>query len=64
MQRISKSEGDVVCKIYFSKRKLVLECLEGPRKSKLEVPFPEVQALRLLQEVCMPVLCRHTYLLY
>ncbi|OWM65848.1 hypothetical protein CDL15_Pgr015273 [Punica granatum] len=42
----SRYEGDLVAKCYFAKRKLVWEILEGGLKSKIEIQWSDIMALR------------------
>ncbi|XP_058754599.1 uncharacterized protein LOC131627756 [Vicia villosa] len=43
---ISKHEGDLVAKCYFAKQKLVWEVLEGELKSKIEIQWADITALK------------------
>ncbi|KAL6861903.1 hypothetical protein ACP4OV_017603 [Aristida adscensionis] len=43
---ISRYEGDLVAKCYFAKHKLVWEVLEGGLKSKIEIQWSDITALR------------------
>ncbi|KAF8401339.1 hypothetical protein HHK36_012273 [Tetracentron sinense] len=43
---VSRYEGDLVAKCYFAKRKLVWEVLEHGLKSKIEVQWSEISAIR------------------
>ncbi|CAI8611324.1 unnamed protein product [Vicia faba] len=43
---ISKHEGDLVAKCYFAKQKLVWEVLEGELKSKIEIQWSDITALK------------------
>ncbi|WOK99978.1 hypothetical protein Cni_G08690 [Canna indica] len=42
----SRYEGDLVAKCYFAKRKLVWEILEGGLKSKIEIQWSDIAALK------------------
>ncbi|XP_057841605.1 uncharacterized protein LOC131051212 [Cryptomeria japonica] len=42
---VSRYEGDLVAKCYFSKRKLVWEVLEGGLKSKIEIQWQDITGL-------------------
>ncbi|KAE8687145.1 50S ribosomal protein L35 isoform 1 [Hibiscus syriacus] len=42
----SKYEGDLVAKCYFAKHKLVWEVLEGGLKSKIEIQWSDIMALK------------------
>ncbi|KAG6469814.1 uncharacterized protein LOC122032278 [Zingiber officinale] len=42
----SRYEGDLVSKFYFAKRKLVWEILEGGLKSKIEIQWSDITALK------------------
>ncbi|CAL5037221.1 unnamed protein product [Urochloa decumbens] len=43
---ISRYEGDLVAKCYFAKHKLVWEVLEGGLKSKIEIQWSDITALK------------------
>ncbi|KAH6835958.1 hypothetical protein C2S53_005312 [Perilla frutescens var. hirtella] len=43
---VSKYEGDLVAKCYFAKHKLVWEVLEGGLKSKIEIQWSDITALK------------------
>ncbi|KAL6555187.1 hypothetical protein OROGR_006445 [Orobanche gracilis] len=43
---VSQYEGDLVAKCYFAKHKLVWEVLEGGLKSKIEVQWSDIMALK------------------
>uniref|UniRef100_A0A7S3C5L3 TRF2/HOY1 PH-like domain-containing protein n=1 Tax=Prasinoderma singulare TaxID=676789 RepID=A0A7S3C5L3_9VIRI len=45
--RVARYEGDVVAKCYYAKRKLVWEVLEHGLKSKLEMLWDDIHALRV-----------------
>ncbi|KAK4402140.1 hypothetical protein Sango_0954700 [Sesamum angolense] len=45
-QRITRHEGDLVAKLYYAKRKLVWEVLEGALKSKIEIQWSDIIAIR------------------
>nr|CAD1840204.1 unnamed protein product [Ananas comosus var. bracteatus] len=45
-ERVSKYENDLVAKCYFAKHKLVWEVLDGGLKSKIEIQWPEITALK------------------
>nr|DAD38249.1 TPA_asm: hypothetical protein HUJ06_008890 [Nelumbo nucifera] len=47
-ERKSKYEGDVVAKCYYGKRKLVWEVLENGLKSKIEIQWAEISAIRAI----------------
>lgn len=42
----SRYEGDLVAKCYFAKHKLVWEVLEGGLKSKVEIQWSDIMALK------------------
>lgn len=42
----SRYEGDLVAKCYFAKHKLVWEVLEGGLKSKIEIQWSDIMALK------------------
>ncbi|KAK7327767.1 hypothetical protein VNO77_21858 [Canavalia gladiata] len=44
----SRYEGDLVAKCYFAKHKLVWEVLEGGLKSKIEIQWSDIMALKAL----------------
>ncbi|KZV29602.1 hypothetical protein F511_00880 [Dorcoceras hygrometricum] len=43
---VSKYEGDLVAKCYFAKHKLVWEVLDGGLKSKIEIQWSDITALK------------------
>nr|DAD45433.1 TPA_asm: hypothetical protein HUJ06_003663 [Nelumbo nucifera] len=43
---VSRYEGDLVAKCYFAKHKLVWEVLEGGLKSKIEIQWSDIMALK------------------
>ncbi|KAK3032239.1 hypothetical protein RJ639_035532 [Escallonia herrerae] len=43
---VSRHEGDLVAKCYFAKHKLVWEVLDGGLKSKIEMQWSDIMALR------------------
>ncbi|MCL7034820.1 hypothetical protein MKW94_024877 [Papaver nudicaule] len=45
-QRVAKYEGDLVAKCYYAKRKLVWEVLDGGLKSKIEIDWKDISAIR------------------
>ncbi|KAJ1281416.1 hypothetical protein BS78_04G304100 [Paspalum vaginatum] len=45
---ISRYEGDLVAKCYFAKHKLVWEVLHGGLKSKIEIQWSDITALRAI----------------
>jgi len=46
MQYVSRYEGDLVAKCYFAKHKLVWEVLEAGLKSKIEIQWSDITALK------------------
>lgn len=42
----SRYEGDLVAKCYYAKHKLVWEILEGGLKSKIEIQWSDIMALK------------------
>lgn len=46
VQYVSRYEGDLVAKCYFAKHKLVWEVLEGGLKSKIEIQWSDITALK------------------
>ncbi|CAN6724530.1 unnamed protein product [Malus baccata var. baccata] len=49
-QRVAHNEGDLVVKCYYAKRKLVWEILDQGLKSKIEVQWSDISALRAVIE--------------
>ncbi|KAJ4969285.1 hypothetical protein NE237_015986 [Protea cynaroides] len=47
-ERVSIHEGDLVAKCYYAKRKLVWEVLEGGLKSKIEIQWSNISAIRAI----------------
>ncbi|KAL3620659.1 hypothetical protein CASFOL_035571 [Castilleja foliolosa] len=47
-QRITKHEGDLTAKLYYAKRKLVWEVLNGALKSKIEIQWSDIIAIRAI----------------
>ncbi|PIN02111.1 hypothetical protein CDL12_25380 [Handroanthus impetiginosus] len=45
-QRITRHEGDLIAKIYYAKRKMVWEVLDGALKSKIEIQWCDIIAIR------------------
>ncbi|KAJ3698398.1 hypothetical protein LUZ61_002103 [Rhynchospora tenuis] len=45
-ERVSRYEGDLVGKVYFAKQKLVWEVLDGGLKSKIEIPWSDIAAIK------------------
>ncbi|KAF7127916.1 hypothetical protein RHSIM_Rhsim11G0094900 [Rhododendron simsii] len=45
-ERISMHEGDLVAKCYYAKKKIVWEVLDGALKSKIEVQWSDIEAIR------------------
>lgn len=45
LQRVSTHEGELTAKLYFAKRKLVWEFLDGELKSKMEVSWSDITAI-------------------
>ncbi|GER44968.1 hypothetical protein STAS_21883 [Striga asiatica] len=45
-QRTTRNEGDLTAKLYYAKRKLVWEVLDGALKSKIEVQWSDIIAIR------------------
>nr|XP_043629933.1 uncharacterized protein LOC122601239 [Erigeron canadensis] len=45
-KRISRNEGELVAKLYYAKKKLVWEFLDGPLKNKIEIQWSEISAIR------------------
>mmetsp|Transcript_28996 Transcript_28996/g.72624 ORF Transcript_28996/g.72624 Transcript_28996/m.72624 type:complete len:560 (+) Transcript_28996:562-2241(+) len=43
----SRNAGDLAAKVYFAKRKLVWEVLEGERKKKIEFQWSDISAMRV-----------------
>ena len=47
MQKVTRNEGDVTAKFYYSKRKMVWEVLDGALKCKLELSWSDISAIRV-----------------
>ena len=47
MQKVSKNEGDVTAKFYYAKHKIVWEVLDGAIKSKVEMSWSDIAAIRI-----------------
>ncbi|KAJ8619428.1 hypothetical protein MRB53_027957 [Persea americana] len=45
-ERVSEYEGDLVAKCYYAKRKLVWEILDSGLKSKIEIQWSDISAIR------------------
>lgn len=45
-QRASRYEGDLVAKCYYAKRKLVWEVLDSGLKSKIEIQWSDISAMK------------------
>lgn len=45
-QRSSRYEGDLVAKCYYAKRKLVWEVLDSGLKSKVEIQWSDISAMK------------------
>ena len=45
-QFVARHEGDLVAKCYFAKHKLVWEVLEAGLKSKIEIQWSDIMALK------------------
>lgn len=54
VQRVSRHESDLVAKLYYAKRKLVWEFLEGPLKKKIEIQWSDIGAMRATIEDGQP----------
>lgn len=54
MQRVTQHEGDLVAKCYYAKRKLVWEILDNGLKSKIEVQWSDILAMRAVIEENQP----------
>ncbi|XP_050382136.1 uncharacterized protein LOC126799062 isoform X2 [Argentina anserina] len=53
-QRVTQHEGDLVAKCYYAKRKLVWEILDNGLKSKIEVQWSDIIAIRAVIEENQP----------
>nr|GLL29423.1 uncharacterized protein LOC109155371 [Ipomoea trifida] len=53
-ERVSRHESDLVAKLYYAKRKLVWEFLEGPLKKKIEIQWSDIGAMRATIEDGQP----------
>ncbi|KAL6572316.1 hypothetical protein OROMI_013274 [Orobanche minor] len=49
-QRNSMNEGDMIGKLYYAKRKIVWEVLDGPLKSKIEIVWSNIIAIQAIME--------------
>lgn len=47
-QRASRYEGDLVAKCYYAKRKLVWEVLDSGLKSKIEIQWSDISAMKAI----------------
>ncbi len=47
-QWVSRYEGDLVAKCYFAKHKLVWEVLDGGLKSKIEIQWSDICAMKVV----------------
>lgn len=54
MQRVTEHEGDLVAKCYYAKRKLVWEILDNGLKSKIELQWSDIIAIRAVSEENQP----------
>jgi hypothetical protein len=45
-QRASRYEGDLVAKCYYAKRKLIWEVLDSRLKSKIEIQWSDILAMK------------------
>ena len=45
-QRVSRYKGDLVAKFYYAKRKLVWEILDSGLKSKIEIQWSDILAIK------------------
>jgi hypothetical protein len=45
-QRFSRHKGDLVAKFYYAKKKIVWEVLNGALKSKIEIQWSDIEAIR------------------
>ncbi|KAH6826460.1 ATP-dependent DNA helicase [Perilla frutescens var. hirtella] len=53
-KRVSRHEGELTAKLYFAKRKLVWEFLDGQLKSKIEVVWSDITAIKALMPPHQP----------
>ncbi|KAI3916248.1 hypothetical protein MKW98_004689 [Papaver atlanticum] len=53
-ERVAKHEGDLVAKCYYAKRKLVWEILDRGLKSKIEVQWRDISAIRAVFQENQP----------
>lgn len=54
MQRMTRNEGDLTAKMYYAKRKLVWEVLDGALKSKIEIQWSHISAMRAITPHNLP----------
>ncbi|XP_058213943.1 uncharacterized protein LOC131325626 [Rhododendron vialii] len=47
-ERLTRQEGDLIAKCYYAKRKIVWEVLEGSLKSKIEIQWSDIEAIRAI----------------
>ncbi|XP_052209962.1 uncharacterized protein LOC127813186 [Diospyros lotus] len=47
-QRVAMNEGELVGKIYYAKRKIVWEVLDGALKSKIEIQWPDIEGIKAI----------------
>ncbi|XP_042044509.1 uncharacterized protein LOC121790330 [Salvia splendens] len=53
-QRMTRHEGDLTAKMYYAKRKLVWEVLDGALKSKIEIQWSHISAMRAITPHNLP----------
>ncbi|KAL1564407.1 hypothetical protein AAHA92_06756 [Salvia divinorum] len=53
-ERMTRHEGDLTAKMYYAKRKLVWEVLDGALKSKIEIQWSHISAIRAITPHNLP----------
>lgn len=51
---MTRHEGDLTAKLYYAKRKLVWEVLDGALKSKIEMQWSDISAIRAITTENLP----------
>ncbi|PIN12668.1 hypothetical protein CDL12_14708 [Handroanthus impetiginosus] len=47
-QRISRYDGELVAKFYYAKQKIIWEFIDGPLKSKIEILWSDISAIKAI----------------
>ncbi|KAL1535047.1 hypothetical protein AAHA92_31147 [Salvia divinorum] len=53
-EKMTRNEGDVTAKFYYAKRKMVWEVLDGALKSKVEMQWSDISAMRVFTPENLP----------